>query len=132
MLVRFFTFALIELCNIATTASPITGVLCSHPAADDPSNCLGGDATLLGARVQLGLHSCGSFGVSAAPPDAVKSGALGAVADFDENGFDVYSYCDEAESWYYYYGETSICPMYSGDFITPGNPIEGSTACHIS
>ena len=90
------------------------------------ASCLGGEVTLLGTYVQVGVHSCASYGTAKGSSSSMKPGAvLGLVADFDENGFNQYSYCDVAEAWYYYYGGDDICPTYSGDFITPGNPIEG-------
>lgn len=103
---------------------------CSAPEID-PSMCSNGDIFMLGDRLQLGVHRCGSFGGAVAPSEAVKTGRLGAAADFDENGFDTYSYCD-GDNYMYYYGTVpfDVCPMYSGDFITPGNAIEGFDLKH--
>jgi hypothetical protein len=100
------------------------------PAPADSASCLG-DVTLLGAHLQLGVHACASFGAAQGPAGSIKPGArLGLLADFDANGFDVHSYCDAGEEWYY--GGGDICPGYSGDFITPGTPIEGTLHLHIT
>ena len=99
------------------------GAVCSSPATGSDQCLNNGYISLLGEHLQLGVHRCGSFGVPAAPAGAVKPGQpLAMISDFDENGFDAYSFCEA--DWYIDGWE--ICPKFAGDYILPGEPIEGT------
>jgi hypothetical protein len=89
--------------------------------------CESGAINLIGAFLNVGMHNSGSFGSSSSAPVSVSEGtSLGVVADFDKNGFHVASSCDTVPDWYYYAdGYLEVCPTCSGDFITPGAPLEG-------
>ena len=127
MLSLFIAIACI--CIRTSAIKDLSGSYCAVPASE-PGSCLGSDISLLGRHIQLGVHRVASYGSNTAPSGSISHGnPLGCLSDFDENGFDKSSYCDEIEGWYYY-GDGLVCPNYSGDFITPGNPIEGKYLNH--
>lgn len=75
------------------------------------SNCSNGNVVLMGTYMNVGIDSAASLGTV---PEVVKvdyfDTNLALIADFDKNGWD-----------------TQPFPSYSGDFFTPGVPLEGKT-----
>jgi hypothetical protein len=95
--------------------------------------CLG-DAFLRGNRIQLGVSNAGSFATSETIPAVagavIPNQNLGVLSDYNENGFSVAEDCSEVAGLYYYGDKvTEVCPTYSGDFVTPGAPLEGIARC---
>lgn len=57
---------------------------------------------------------------------------LGFISDYDSNGFTQNSQCEDVIGLYYY-GDAviEVCPLFAGDFVTPGAPVEGAIFCLI-
>lgn len=102
----------------ALSYSPLTVSASSSACTKDSRNYVygrgtcesSGSAFLRGKYIELGIHSCGSFGsYHKAPSSYVRSGnQLGLICDYNKNGF-------------------SGSPGYSGDYVLAGASLEGWT-----
>jgi len=73
-------------------------------------DCMNGDVFLKGNYLEVGIHNSGSLGTNRGAPQFYRRpySKLGAIADYDKNGFD------------------SASPGYAGDYVVEGRiPLEG-------
>ena len=101
-----FLHLFVESANILTNSSVC--IKSSSSFTYGSVDCSSGEVNLLGKYLKIGIHNAGSFGTSSSYTSDYYTGQLSSIADPDKNGF------NEASK-----------PSFSGDYFSPGAPIEG-------